>query len=138
MITRCIHKRNAYPGVKRVRDFGYEQGTVAGNLGIFVPEGRIENSPGQVRRSPLRRTALGNHAPRGAAPEGRSKPLRISAPEVARIVFDAVLLEDGDELRLEITLPVVLFLTGNVGQGGVYLRPSDREGPVALLPFKAW
>jgi hypothetical protein len=44
---------------------------------------------------------------------------RRSVPDVARIVGDGMLLQDGQELRLEIALTMVLLLGIDIGKGGV-------------------
>lgn len=47
-------------------------------------------------------------------------------------------LEEGDEFVFEGPLGVVLLLIIDVGDGGGYLGNAHAEGPVSLLPGKAW
>src|ERR1035437_9099407 len=67
-----------------------------------LPEGENENSPGWSAAEPW------ESVPNPAAPSRRDG--RNSPPHVARIVFNAVLLEKGDVLSLEISRAMMLFL----------------------------
>jgi len=102
-------------------------------LQLSLPEGDDENSPGW---SPRTRTEPWESDPKETAPSRRDG--RNSPPNIARIVFDAVLLEKGDVLSLEITCAMMLFLACDVFQGRANLRPSDRERAITFLPFKAF
>lgn len=97
-----------------------------------LPEGEDENSPGW---SPPQRTEPWESAPDVPAPSRRDG--RSSTPDIARVVFNAVLFEEGDVLGLEVALLVMLLLARYIRKRRGHLGPSDREGAIALLPFKA-
>jgi hypothetical protein len=61
---------------------------------------------------------------------------RRSVPNIARIVGDGMLLQNGQKLRLEIALTMVLLLATDVGKGGVDLRMANGECAVTLLPLE--
>ena len=98
-----------------------------------LPEGEGENSPGW---SPLERTEPWEAGPKETAPSRRAG--RNSAPHVAWIVFNAVLLEKGDVLSLKVSCAMMLFLTRDVRQRSAHLCPSDGKRTIAFLPFKAF
>ena len=96
-----------------------------------LPEGERENSPGW---SPPQRTEPWEYVANTPAPsrrDGRNLP-----PNIARIVFNLMFFQKGDELRLEIALSVMLFLARYVRERSAYLGPSDGERPIAFLPFE--
>jgi hypothetical protein len=78
-----------------------------------LPEGEEESSPGT------------------AAPPRRA--VRNSPPYVARIEFDAVLLQKRNELCLEVDLLMMFLLARDVRQRGADLSTSDREVGTARL-----
>lgn len=75
------------------------------------------------------------HAAQTPAPSRRDG--RNSPPHVARIVFDAMLLQNCKELRLEIALPMMFLLSSNVCERGTHLSPPNGERPVTFLPFES-
>lgn len=97
-----------------------------------LPEGEGGNSPGW---SPQHRTEPWEHDPETPSPsrrDGRNLPQNI-----ARIEFNVMFLQKGDELSLEIALTMMLFLTRYISQCGSHLGPSNGERTVAFLPFEA-
>ncbi len=97
----------------------------------IVPEGGFENGP---RWSPPQRTEPWDGDQVKSAPSRRAN--RISPPNIARVVVNLVLLQEGKKLRLEIVLPMMYFLTRNIRQCRVNLTHSDGKGTVTLLPFE--
>lgn len=55
---------------------------------------------------------------------------------VLRGVFDMMSLQEGDELRLEWRLPMVLLLVLDVGANDIELRLTYRKRSVAGLPLE--
>ena len=49
-------------------------------------------------------------------------------PDIAIVIFDPVLLQDCQELRLKCPLAVVFGLSLNVGKRSRHLRNTDTEG----------
>jgi len=99
----------------------------------LLPEGGNENSPGwspPQRTEPWEGSQATRRAPRRAG--------RISPPHVARIVFDAMFLQEREELRLEIASSMMFFLARNVRNRCAHLRPANRERSVPLLPIEAF
>jgi hypothetical protein len=97
----------------------------------LVPEGRIENSPGwspPQRTEPWENGQTARRASRRAA--------RRLSPHIARIVFDAMFLQERDELCLKIALSMMFFLARDVRNCSARLRHPDGECAVTLLPFK--
>jgi len=99
--------------------------------GRLLPEGGNENSPGW---SPPTRTEPWDSVRTMCRPPRRAG--RNSAPDVSRIVFDAVLLQEREELGLEIALLMMLLLARDIRNRGGDLCPPDRERAVTLLPFE--
>lgn len=101
----------------------------------FLPEG-VTLPERSSSRSEGTRIAQGKaQGPR--LRKARPQRNRNSAPHIPGIVFNLVLLEDGNELRLEIALLVMLFLAGDVCQGNLHLPPSNRKSSIAFLPLKS-
>ena len=63
--------------------------------------------------------------------DGRNSP-----PNITRIVFNLVFLQEGNELSLEIARPMMLLLASDVLQRGAHLGPSNGERAITFLPFK--
>lgn len=57
-----------------------------------------------------------------------------SSQSISWIVFDLVLVEEFDKLVSKTLLPVMLFLSVNVGYSLLHLRTTDGEDSVAFLP----
>ncbi len=105
---------------------------VEASLPLSLPEGEDENSPGC---SPQSRTKPWGRAPDAAGASPRAA--RSSPPHIARVVIHLVLLQKREEFRLEIALPMMLFLARDVIHSTIDLSPSDGECSIPLLPFKA-
>ena len=94
-----------------------------------LPEGEQESSPGW---SPQSRTEPWDCGPGTAAPPRRA--VRNSLPNIAGIEFNTVLLQKGNEFRLEVDPLMMFLLAFDVRQRCTDLGASDREGSLALLP----
>src|SRR5262245_50230284 len=57
-------------------------------------------------------------------------------PDIPRVIFNPVSLQEPDEFLLEGHRPVVLRLSFDVPPRSVDLRHADAEGAIALLPGK--
>lgn len=101
------------------------------NSPLSLPEGEIENSPGW---SPPGRTEPWDASP--TAPTSPRGADRESPPDVARVELDTMFLEKCNELRLEVSFLMMLFLARYVRQCGRRLRLANGESAVALLPFE--
>lgn len=87
------------------------------------PEGRPENSPAFQRRVPVAVET---------SPEGTAE----SFPQIALFVFDAMLLQQREELFLESHLAVVRLLILNVDHNLIHLRNAHAERAIFGLPGK--
>lgn len=96
----------------------------------MLPEGDGENSPGWSAAKPW------EGMPFVAPPSRRDG--RSSTPNIPWVVFDAMLVQESDKLRLEIAPAMMLLLTGDVCQRALHLGPSNRECPITLLPLKVF
>lgn len=96
-----------------------------------LPEGENDHSPGW---SPRMRTEPWEQA--ATAPAKSRRDDRNSPPNVPRIVLNSVFLQERDKLRLEIALPMMLFLPCDVRQSCIYLGPSNGESPITFLPLE--
>ena len=101
------------------------------NSPLSLPEGEIENSPGW---SPPGRTEPWDASP--TAPTSPRGADRESPPDLARVELDTMFLEKCNELRLEVSFLMMLFLARYVRQCGRRLRQANGESAVALLPFE--
>jgi hypothetical protein len=101
------------------------------NSSLCLPEGGIDNSPGWTRSEAKGEPWVGDafaHAPRRAA--------RRSAPNVSRIVINALFLQKRNKLGLEIALPMVFLLPRDVGERRCHLGRTYRERSIPLLPLE--
>jgi len=96
-----------------------------------LPEGENDNSPGW---SPPQRTEPWEQA--AATPAKSRRDDRNSPPNISRIIIDVMFLQKRNKLRLEIALPVTLFLARDVRQRRGHLGPSNGESPIPFLPFE--
>jgi hypothetical protein len=96
-----------------------------------VPEGQNENSPGWSSRQRTEPWEGRQNAPRASRRAARNSP-----PHVTRIVFDAMFLQERDELCLEIAPSMMFFLARDVRDCSARLRHPDGECAVTFLPFK--
>ena len=96
-----------------------------------LPEGEDENSPGWSppwRTEPWEGVA---NVPVPSRRDGRNLP-----PNITGIIFNVVLLGEGDVLGLEVSLSMMLLLARYMCERGAHLGPSDGEGTIAFLPLE--
>ena len=60
--------------------------------------------------------------------EASGRPPRLS-PDVLRVIFDAMLFEESNKLRLKVTLLVMFLLVDDVGEGSCYLCLPIEKAP---------
>ena len=114
--------------VRDVQTFGSVQFLSSTSL----PKGEYENSPGWS--SPKRPDPWERGSIRCGPP---LRVVRTSPPNVTRVVGDVVFLQEGDELRLEISFAMMLILVPDVRNCGADLSLPDGEGAITFLPFEA-